>query len=274
MLFAVVAALLLGAEPPPPKLAMPGLSVIGHESRYGEFLNEHLAQQLKFEGIDVATSKEISSLLGFERQKQLLGCGDGTSCMAELANALGAEGVLLGDVAKVGGKTQVNLKIISARDGKTLTAFSERVDGEEAVLDSLTRAATQLAAGMATALHRTLQPMNGARAGGSSFSPGWIPLGVGVVTAGVGAALLVLGNADYVKLTGATPAMPLDLSAAQGLREGGALKQTLGGVLLGVGGAAVIGGGLWLLLGRSGPPPVAFAPTREGGFVVFSGVLP
>lgn len=271
----VIAAILLGAEPAPPKLAMPGLSVIGIEARYGEFFGEHLAQQLKFEGLEVVTTKEIESLLGFERQKQLLGCGESSSsCIAELASALGADGVMMGDVAKVGGKTQVNLKIISARDGKTLAAYSDRVDGDEAVLDTLTRAAGQLAEGMGNALHRTLKPVElGARGGAALKSAWWAPVAAGAVAIGAGILLFVLGGTDYARLNGASTVAPLSLIEARDLRDGGALKQTLGVVFLGVGSAAVVGGGLWLLLGRTSAP-VALVPGRDGATLVFSGNLP
>lgn len=272
----LITAVLLGAAPSPPKLAMPGLSVIGIEAQYGEFLGEHLAQQLTFEGLDVVTTKEIGSLLGLERQKQLLGCGEtASSCIAELASALGADGVLMGDVAKVGGKTQINLKIISARDGTTLAAFSDRVEGEEAVLDGLTRASAQLAEGTAKALKRTLTPVAlSLRGSGASTPPWWVPVVAGAVVAGTGVVFFVLGNADYTRLVGATPATRLGLTEAASLRDGGALKQGLGVTLIGVGAAAIVGGGLWWLFGRSSGPALAVVPGADGATLVVSGGFP
>lgn len=269
----VAVAMCLAAEQAPPKLAMPGLSVLGNDERYGEFLNEHLAQQLKFEGLDVVTNKEIASLLGFERQKQLLGCGEtSTSCMAELASALGVDGVVLGDLAKFGGKTQINLKILAARDGKTLAAFSDRVDGDEAVLDSLTRSAAVLARGVASALHRTLTSSNLSQSGNK---PLWLVPGIaGLVAVGVGVGLFVSGGDDYTRLKSATPSAPLILSDARTLRDGGSLKQSVGVACLGVGAAALVGAGLWLALGRPERSGVALVPGSDGAALVITGELP
>src|SRR5688500_16256709 len=87
----------------PMKLALPGLQVVGIDPKLGAFYGEHFAQQLTLRGARVTSTSEISALLGLERQKQLLGCSDeASSCMAELAKALGVDGLALGDVAKVG----------------------------------------------------------------------------------------------------------------------------------------------------------------------------
>ena len=51
---------------------------------------------------------------------------------------------MLADLARLGEKTQVNLKIISARDGSTLSVFVDRVKGDEEIADSLARGAQQM----------------------------------------------------------------------------------------------------------------------------------
>lgn len=277
----VLTALLFGASSPPPKVAMPGLSVIGFDERLASFYGEHFAQQLKFEGLNVITNKEIAALLGFERQKQLLGCAEGSnSCIAELANALGADGVVLGDVAKVGAKTQMNLKVISASDGKTLAAFSDRVEGEEAVLDAFSRAAEKMAKATAAALNRTVVRVATELRGSSSEPVGkttwWVPVVAGAVVAGAGAALFVSGGADFAALKNATPQNPLSDQDAQALRDGGKLKEGIAVGCLAVGGAAAAVGAILFAASR-GPekaPAVSLVPFAGGGAVVVSGVLP
>lgn len=112
MFVAALAVVVLSAEPAPLaplKLVAPGLQVVGLDPKIGDFLTEHVAQQMKLAGVDIITQREMASLLGLERQKQLLGCSDASSsCMAELASALGADGVLLGDLARFGGRIQIN----------------------------------------------------------------------------------------------------------------------------------------------------------------------
>ena len=52
------------------------------------------------------------SMLGIERQKQLVGCGeDSSSCMAELSGALNARYVLGGSVSRFGDALQLNLPL-------------------------------------------------------------------------------------------------------------------------------------------------------------------
>ena len=105
---AVLLSLAAHAAGPVPKLAAPGLNGVGLDAAFAGFAGEHLAQQLREAGLEVVTGSEIGAVLGIERQKQLLGCSAGASCMTELANALGADGVVLGDLAQVGSKIAMN----------------------------------------------------------------------------------------------------------------------------------------------------------------------
>src|SRR5947209_7942042 len=110
------------------------------------FYSEHLAQQLTLQGLQVVSPSEIATLLGIERQKSLLGCSDNAnSCMVELANALGVDGVVTGSLGKFGKSYQVNIKVLSAKDATSLAALSTRVTGgDEALLDELNATAKKL----------------------------------------------------------------------------------------------------------------------------------
>ena len=69
--------------------------------------------------VSVITRQDVEALLGRERQRQLLGCADESgSCVAELAGALGAGLVLTGDLAKVGARFTVTLKLLSYAIGR------------------------------------------------------------------------------------------------------------------------------------------------------------
>lgn len=61
---------------------------------------------------EVVSSREVQSLLGLERQKQLLGCSADTSaCLAELSGALGARFLLTGTLAPLGQSWQLSLQM-------------------------------------------------------------------------------------------------------------------------------------------------------------------
>lgn len=141
----------------PPRFVAPGLRVTNLKASLARDFTDHLAQQLASRGLSVITNSDVQALLGLERQKQLLGCSDqSTSCMAELAGALGADGVVLGTVVRVGRKYQVNVRIIDATSAQPLALYSGQCDQEEALFDELDLAAH--------ALINELQPYLAARA--------------------------------------------------------------------------------------------------------------
>src|SRR2546430_2430818 len=94
------------------KLALPGFSGVGVSQEFLRFASEHFAQELGNEGLSVITEREISTLLGLERQRQLLGCSENSvSCAAELAGALGVDATVVGDIGKFENVYRVNVKI-------------------------------------------------------------------------------------------------------------------------------------------------------------------
>lgn len=145
MLPAVVLSLAvsLGASEEPVKLALPGLTFVKVDREIAGFFSEHLAQKLTFAGLKVTSSADIAAVLGFERQKALLGCSEAaaSNCMIELANALGVDGIVSGSIGKFGDTFQVNLKVISASDGSVLCANSSSAKTEAQVLEKLDLAA-------------------------------------------------------------------------------------------------------------------------------------
>src|SRR5947207_17625 len=99
----MIAALLLvlaaaPAEPTAkPKLIVLRLSVAGGvEPELGGAITEAVTTEVSARGFfNVLSSKDVETLLGVERQKQMLGCADdASSCLSELAGALGARFVL------------------------------------------------------------------------------------------------------------------------------------------------------------------------------------
>jgi hypothetical protein len=124
------------------KVAAPTLGGVNVKPDVAVFWTDHLAQQITLRGPQVLTGTEIAALLGMERQRQLLGCAEqSSSCIAELANALGTDAVVTGSVGHFDTGYQVNLKIIRSRDGRLIAAFSGEAKAEGEVLGVLTRAA-------------------------------------------------------------------------------------------------------------------------------------
>ncbi len=88
--------------------------------------------------IDVVGSSDLAAVLGLERQKQLLGCGEqSTSCLAELSSALGAPWLVLGTLAQAGKSMRLDLKLIRAGDGKAIWRSGKSLKDEGEVFDAV-----------------------------------------------------------------------------------------------------------------------------------------
>ena len=249
----------------PLTLAAPGLGVVGLSPERAVFFNESLATQLTRLGVRVTTARDMQQLLGMERQRVMLGC-EVTACMSELAAAMGTDGVVTGDVARLGESWVVNVKVISGRDGKTVSTYQGRVSTEEGVVDELERAARVLATESANALQRTLTARPA-----SPLRPVGVAVGaVGLAAAATGGVLLGLSQAEYAAIPapGSGTTLPVDVARAHATT--GATLQTGGWVAL-AGGVAVLAAGIALFVAGGSSAPVtasAWVGAGSGGLVV------
>ena len=85
-------------------------------------------------GVQLITEQEITSLLGLERQKGLLGCAD-ESCMAELGGALGVDRLVTGNINKVGETWLFNLKLADVKKARVVAQADRRL--RKAAIDDL-----------------------------------------------------------------------------------------------------------------------------------------
>src|SRR4051794_22788356 len=108
----LVLALLVATPSIPVKLAASNVRAVDVSLDRAQLWADHLAQQLSLQGLQVTTHSEVQTLLGFERQKQLLGCDEKSpACLAELAGGLGVEGLVLTSIAGAGKGFLVNVRI-------------------------------------------------------------------------------------------------------------------------------------------------------------------
>jgi hypothetical protein len=255
------AALALGA--PTTKLAAPNFTALNVPDSEASYYTTHFASQLALTGLRVTTAVEIAALMGLERQKQLSGCSDSSSsCVIELANGLGVDALVLGSLAKFNTQYQVNVKILSAADGRQLSVWSSRAEAGTALLDELSRAAR----GMAADVSET-----GAATGGVR-SLWWAPVVGGAVAGGLGVFFLVKAREDHAAITGES-GLPSDVIAAA-LRDRGKLNQAIGIGGLAVAAAGLLAGGAMFIWGGSkdASGAVAVVPSPWGVSVV--GALP
>jgi hypothetical protein len=84
-------------------------------------MTQALTAEVDAAGIfDVASSAELQTLVGVERQRQMLGCAAESSCLAELAGAMGARFVMSGSLARLGGAYQLTLQTLDTARAQPL----------------------------------------------------------------------------------------------------------------------------------------------------------
>ncbi len=251
-----------------PNLAAPGLQCAGVVPVVCDAFLENFVANLTNRGVKVVTKNDMSEVLGVERQKQLLGCSAGdSSCLAELAGALGVGSLLSGTVAKTESGYVSTLKVIDATSGATKWAATTRVDTEKALFGFFEDQAGALAQLLAPGASRGVSPV-----------VKWIPAMVGGVAAIVGGVLFAEAAAEAAVLRAqlANP-QPLskvleppdftvedDLSLAA---ENGRTFQTAGWLCVGAGAAAVVSSFLWWLLTPSSPVTATLVPSPNGALL-------
>ncbi|MFH1810086.1 MAG: hypothetical protein ABIJ09_15170 [Pseudomonadota bacterium] len=77
---------------------------------------------------EVMSRADIRSMISFEAEKQLLGCGE-ESCLAELGGALGVDFLVTGSVSKMGESTLLSLKKINLVDLKVVRRVTDTFNG-------------------------------------------------------------------------------------------------------------------------------------------------
>ena len=157
MLLAFLATLLAAGEaaapPRRPRLAFlelqagPGVPKEVAQTA-GELLVVALSETAKF---DVISRSDVKTILGYEAQAQLLGCGE-ASCMMDLGGALGAAFLVSGSLGKLGGELQMILSLIDVNHAQVARRVAQAVSGEGALPSAIREAVGKLTGAVVPAL--------------------------------------------------------------------------------------------------------------------------
>jgi TolB-like protein len=140
--FAVL-ALLAAAAPataaPRIKVAITEIrSVQGVAAGTATILSDIIVSEVARHGYDVISQSDITAMVGFERQKKVLGCSDDSSCLAEIGGALGVDYMLAGQVGQIGSRFRISLLLVDSRKAKVAARSAQFCEQNE---DELARAA-------------------------------------------------------------------------------------------------------------------------------------
>jgi hypothetical protein len=251
----------------PLKVALPNWSVSRVDPVAAQALELRFAARLGAQGLEVSAQRDIVAALTQERQRQLLGCSDeNSSCLVELAGALGVDAIVSGVLARQGSGYLVTLRVIRASDAALLDARSASARSLAAVQDWVDASAPAIAAAARKAFGRELVAAPRPSLASPSRALPWALVGVGGAAAIAGGTCFGLSKSDAARLASASPAQPLTATEAGAVARRGSTLEAAGlGLLIG-GGAALAAGALWLALAGSGapPPPVALWVTPQG----------
>lgn len=100
----------------------------------GSVMTQALLDELrKRKGLSVVGMNEIEAMLDLEAQKQVMGCSDDEGCLAEIADALGVDSIVIGSLALVGDSHVVAVRRIDQRDAKVAGSYTQRLAAEDGV---------------------------------------------------------------------------------------------------------------------------------------------
>lgn len=248
----VFVVLVAGAAP---KVVSPDWTATDVKKELVSFYSQSMATALRQQGMEVITSQEIATLLGLERQKTLVGCNaEGASCMAELANALGADAILMVNLARFDdGSFRGVASLISSQSGKTLSMAKLDSSNEKRLLAAIDAAAPMLATpwGVKSAASRP-----------DALKYWWVPGALGVAVSGAAVGCIVGSRLDAEEIK--KPETPFSVA------QRGQALQTAGFVGVGVG-AGLLATGIIMAVWPEAPVQSAVTVSAGGAGVSVGG---
>jgi len=193
-----------------------------------------LVELSKQPGLDVISASDVKRLAELEGEKQSMGCVD-SSCLAELAGAMGARYVVFGDVGQLGSLIILNLNLFDSSKATAVNRTTVQSNGVEDLPSKLAAGLRELTAplnGAATAAATPPPAVTAPQAKGeppsAALTWGLVGGGVAVMLAG-GGYDLIIPTSDDAKLDGFDFIGPTIMVAGIGVAVAGVVMMISGG---------------------------------------------
>lgn len=86
---------------------------------------------------DVISGQEVRRLVELEGEKQATGCETDASCLAEIANAMGARLIVMGQLGRLGSLIVLNLSLYDSDEGRTVARAAVKSPDLDSLPDAL-----------------------------------------------------------------------------------------------------------------------------------------
>jgi hypothetical protein len=192
-----------------PKVAVLGVRAeAGVSQGTANLLAEIISTDVTHTGqYEVLTQADVATMIGVERQRQLLGCNQNDNCFAEIGAALGTDLILDASVGTVGTLRVLAMRLYDAKKSRAVARESITVNDESALIDAAHLAVSRV---LGTHVPSNTPPVTaatpssgtgtvpeGVTASKRSFNPGFIALIAGAGIAVVGGIFGVLALTNY-----------------------------------------------------------------------------
>lgn len=257
------------APPRKPRIAVLEIRALGTEAHKADLVSEvALTEAASFRELEVIGRSDIIALIGFQKQKEMLGCAEDSACIAEIGGALGVDFILVGSLGRIGDLTRIDLKLVEAKRSRVLARHGESISGrEEAIVASVQRGVRNLL--LPIARPGALAPPEAAAPPARSGRrlAAWTVGGAGLACVGGGVAFGLLAQQAYDDEKAATDAASYDK-----YRDLAKDRILYANVLYGLG-AVGIGTGAWLYFTGGEPTKVTVGavPFGDGALAFVAG---
>jgi hypothetical protein len=252
----------------PKKAAFVGLKAgAGVDPKIADAVSDAFAASLqRRSGLQLISTKDIETALGFEKSRRLAGCSDDAQCLAEIGGALGVEYLVSGSLARVGESRLFTAQVMDIRKATVLRRHQGRIlgKGDDAFLDGVEPAITELFPGAlpVASSQKALESAPGKR------TAAWITGAAAVATAGAGVffGLRARSQVDDARKVPQLDGAAYDQAMASARKSALAADICYGVAIAGAGVAA------WLLAtSPSQSVAISPAPLPGGGALVVGG---
>ncbi|MDP2342807.1 MAG: hypothetical protein Q8O67_17760 [Deltaproteobacteria bacterium] len=111
------------------RIAVYELEASGVDPKVARLVTDSVVSELrKLQRVSVVSMDEVRAMLDLETKKQITGCSE-ASCLSEIADSLGVDGVVIGTLASVEGAHVFGMRRIDQREAKTLGVVNQRLEG-------------------------------------------------------------------------------------------------------------------------------------------------